>query len=275
MSSSDRILIVDDDAALAETLSFALDAQYEVLTARTGLAAIELIAREHPDLVLLDHILPGMSGLVLLRSIKKLFPSVLVIVITAFGTEEVCTESFRGGARDYLKKPFKADDLLARIGHLLATRHHGGKPRAHLLLDPTPPPPDDGNGSKIASAQRAIAFIQGHLDEHLTLAQVSREAGMSKFHFCRSFKGFTGITFREYLARHRITRAVGLLRDRNRSVTDVCLEVGFEDLSHFGRVFRKITGQLPSTFRRSALDRDDGMGRPVNANSHRPGHPTG
>jgi AraC family transcriptional regulator len=89
-----------------------------------------------------------------------------------------------------------------------------------------------------------------HLDSVLSLADVARAAGMSKYHFCRRFKASTGLHFREYLARRRITRAKQLLQDSNRTVTDVFREVGFKDMTHFGRVFKKIEGRLPSEYRR-------------------------
>jgi AraC family transcriptional regulator len=97
----------------------------------------------------------------------------------------------------------------------------------------------------------AIAFIEGQLHSELRLNQVRREAGMSKFHFFRRFKEATGLTFREFLARGRVARALRLLCDRDRSVSQVYLDVGFKDLSHFSRVFRKLTGQSPSRYRRT------------------------
>lgn len=254
MSAAGRILIVDDDPSLVEALRAALGPYYEILTSNTGLDALELIARQPLDLVLLDYLLPDVSGLTILRTIKKLFPSVLVILITAFGSEDVSVESFRGGARDYLKKPINVSELLARMERLLTARKRTLEARSPVLWEAEPGPPGPVPGSRAASIQRAVAFIRGHLGTPLTLDQVSREAGMSKFHFCRHFKDFTGLTFREYLARRRITRATELLCDKERSVTEVYLELGFKDMTHFGRVFRKITGQLPSLYRRAAIE---------------------
>ena len=83
---------------------------------------------------------------------------------------------------------------------------------------------------------------------------------MSKFHFCRNFKSEMGLTFGEFLARRRIARAVELLRDPDRSLTDIYLDVGFKDMSHYGGVFRKLTGQSPSRFRRMAAETAGGRG---------------
>lgn len=271
MLASGRILIVDDDQSVVEALSAALGPFYEVLTAQTGSAALEVIVQQKPDLVLLDYLLPDVSGLTFLRNIKQFAPSLFVILMTGYGSEGVSVESFRSGARDYLKKPFGLPDLLARIERLLAARHGSAPPRDPILLSTRSAISDPGSGPRAAGLQRALAFIEGSLDTPLRLDQVSREAGMSKFHFCRAFKAHAGLTFREYLARRRITRAAELLRDKKRSVTEVCLKTGLRDMTHFGRVLRKLTGQPPSLYRRTLTTRppDDapasgvtGSGRP-------------
>jgi YesN/AraC family two-component response regulator len=255
MPSPARILVVDDDPGLREALVAALAPPYEVLTAGTGMDALVLIGREPLDLIILDYVLPDLSGLTLLRIIKKVFPSVLIVVITAFGSEEVCVESFRGGARDYLNKPIRLPELRARVNELLAARAACVERRSPVLPVSRPGHPNGRPISRETSLERALAYIDGHLDAPLTLDGVSREAGMSKFHFCRHFKSFTGLTFREYLARRRIGRATDLLRrDPERSVTETYLDLGFKDLSHFGRVFRKLIGQSPSLFRRNPGD---------------------
>jgi len=164
-------------------------------------------------------------------------------------------EAFRRGARDYLRKPFDLPDLLARIEILLAALQTRAEQRTPLRLEGRSDEPQvaPGTGTRAASLQRAIAFIEANSDNGLTLEQVAREAGMSKCHFCRVFKAHTGITFRDHLARRRIARATELLQDHKRSVTDVCLEVGFNDMSHFARVFRRLTGHPPSHFRSTPI----------------------
>ena len=94
--------------------------------------------------------------------------------------------------------------------------------------------------------------MDAHLDSTLRLEAVARAAGMSKFHFCRRFRACTGLSFREYLTRRRIARAKDLLKSTGRSITDIFPDVGFKDMTHFGRVFKKLEGQLPSEFRRRA-----------------------
>jgi len=249
MHAANRIMIVDDDPALLEGLQLALQSTWEVFTASTGLSALETFTGASPDLVLLDHRLPDIPGLTILHLINQMSPSTSVILITGYGSEELAVRAFRGGVRDYLKKPIDLRELRARIE--LALRSRPESPSAPMRRDTTEPPP--GARSHLKGLEAAMAFIDKQLNKPISLERVSREAGMSKFRFCRYFKEVTGQTFRSYLARRRIQRALELLRTGERNVSEVYLDVGFKDLSHFSRVFRRITGQLPSEYRRNLL----------------------
>jgi YesN/AraC family two-component response regulator len=250
MPSSGNILIVDDDAALTEGLEATLVPPHRVFSARKGIQALQILEQQVMNLVLLDYVLPDASGLELLRVIQRTAPTLPIILMTGFGSEDVAVESFRSGVRDYLKKPFTALELLARVERALGA--DPGPERRDVVSREPAEPSYLGETYRIPkkSLQRAMFFVEKHLNSSVSLDDVAREAGMSKFHFCRVFKTVTGLTFRGFLARRRIARAVELLHDNDRSLTDVCLDVGFKDMSHFSRVFRKVTGELPSHFRR-------------------------
>jgi two-component system, response regulator YesN len=251
------ILIVDDDPGVGEAISSALGPTYHVQTATTAAAALEAISSTQFDLVFLDHRLPDLPGTDVLRVIKRFFPSTLVILITGYGSEDVAVDALRGGARDYLKKPFNYQELHQRIAPLLAVRRTSAERRKNPLVsvaglaDASEPNGDDPKTTQCARAiLRAVRYIEAHLDATLSLAEVARVAGMSKYHFCRRFSECTGLHFREFLARRRVERAKELLRRQGRTITDVFLDVGFKDMTHFTRVFKRLEGQLPSDFRR-------------------------
>lgn len=96
----------------------------------------------------------------------------------------------------------------------------------------------------------ARAYITQHLDENLTLPRVAEAVNTSSFYFSRMFKQVTGHTFTEYLAMARIERAKKLMRDNNKNITQIAYESGFQSLSQFNRVFRKIQNEAPGTFRK-------------------------
>jgi YesN/AraC family two-component response regulator len=249
-TASGRILIVDDEPHLLEALAIALSPPHHVMTAKSGLAALEIVGQQRLDLVLLDYVLPDVSGLAVLQVVRRCFPGLHVILMTGFGSEDVCLAAFRGGAQDYLRKPIDLRDLVGRVATVMSSPRRPEEASPPIWDTPVWGGLPEGRGSRSEGIQRVMTFIETHLDNHLSLDQVAREAGMSKFHFCRHFKADTGHTFREYLAHRRIARAAELLSKGNRAVSEVYLDVGFKDLSHFGRVFRKITGQPPSRYRR-------------------------
>jgi len=130
------ILLVEDDRALADGLSYNLDrAGYRVLRAADGSAGLALARREPPELVVLDVMLPGLDGFAFLERLRGGGSRVPVIVLSALDAE---TDKIRGldlGADDYLTKPFGVGELLARIRARLGER--GAGPPSFRLGDGT------------------------------------------------------------------------------------------------------------------------------------------
>jgi AraC-like DNA-binding protein len=91
----------------------------------------------------------------------------------------------------------------------------------------------------------------------LDVAAVARVAQVSEAHFIRSFRATFGETPHRYLQRRRVERSMSLLRETDRSVTDICFDVGFNSLGTFSRTFCEIVGQTPTSYRQSRA------GRPV------------
>ncbi len=96
---------------------------------------------------------------------------------------------------------------------------------------------------------RAKQYIQAHQSEKLTLGQVARAVNMSTFYFCKIFKKATGTNFTDYVSRVRVEKARNLLLNPNLRISEIAYEVGFQSLTHFNRVFKKILGQSPTEYR--------------------------
>jgi AraC-like DNA-binding protein len=101
--------------------------------------------------------------------------------------------------------------------------------------------------------RRAKEFINEHQTEDLTLGQVAKAVNTSTFYFCKMFKKATGINFTDYLSRVRIEKSKNLLLNPNLRVSEIAFEVGFQSLTHFNRVFKKILGQSPTEYRAKLL----------------------
>jgi AraC-like DNA-binding protein/ligand-binding sensor protein len=100
---------------------------------------------------------------------------------------------------------------------------------------------------------KARAYIHEHQTEELSLGQVAKAANMSSYYFCKMFKKIVGINFTDYVARVRIEKSKNLLLNPNLRVSEIAFEVGFQSLTHFNRVFKKILGQSPTEYRAQLL----------------------
>jgi DNA-binding NtrC family response regulator len=111
-----NILIVDDEEVLQDVLGVLVRREgHTGIAARTGEAALEVLEREEVDLVLLDLMLPGMSGIQVLREVRRREPDQVVVVITAYSSIENAIEAMREGAFHYIPKPFKNEEVLLTI----------------------------------------------------------------------------------------------------------------------------------------------------------------
>ncbi len=246
------IVVVENDANVRHFLVEALAASATVLEAEDGSQAVEVLEEysgQGLDLLLVDYFLPRRSGLEILRLTKERWPWIPTVIITGASSEDLAIEALRAGARDYLKKPLAIHKLTHAVDALISVKtparqdDRRGLGRGHQPLGPSQP--------LHPAVHRAMAFIEQHFCEPITLADVARSASLSKFHFCRVFRHETRLSFREYLRGLRIARAKTLLSDTRLTVTEVAFAVGFNDLSHFDRVFTWVVGVTPSDYRKS------------------------
>ena len=130
------ILVVDDDTSILRLVRIKLQAEgYQVITATNGQEAVELVEREHPDLVVLDLMMPVMDGMEALRQIRRL-SRVPVILLTARSSGADKVRGLDLGADDYVTKPFDPDELAARVSAVLRRTHGVAVPAAQVLQYP-------------------------------------------------------------------------------------------------------------------------------------------
>ena len=111
-----RILIVDDEVDALDLMEeLFVKHGYEVSTARNGVEALEIIREKEPDIMISDMVMPEMDGIKLLDVVSKKYPDVAVIMITAHGTIETAVEAMKKGAKDYILKPLRLDEILAKV----------------------------------------------------------------------------------------------------------------------------------------------------------------
>lgn len=208
---------------------------------------------EDISLVFLDLMLPDLNGLEVLRKIKSDYPSIPVIIITAFGTEERCINAVRLVARDYIKKPFNPEEILWKAELLMNTV--STQRRQPLLMS-------EENIADCKYSQdipthilRGILKVKNFIDKNyassLNLSDACRMAGINRTYFCYFFKRVTGHSFKGYLNNVKVRVAKELLRNRNLSITEIAQLLGYNDSNYFSTIFKKISGASPRHLRLS------------------------
>jgi two-component system response regulator PilR (NtrC family) len=129
-----RVLVLDDELAIQRLLKMILEEEgYTVLNTDDGAQALEMMGREHVDLVIQDLRMPKMDGLTFLKRLKESFPDTPSIVLTAFGTFETAVEAMRLGAYTHLGKPFDTGEMRETVARALERHAIGRKtPRSGL-----------------------------------------------------------------------------------------------------------------------------------------------
>lgn len=121
---ADRILVIDDEAGIREGIKRGLTPQgYIVETAENGEQGLALFRQNPCDLVLIDVMMPGISGIDLIGEIHRIDPEAVCVIITGYATVEMAVRAIKEGAYDFLTKPFSVDDLLLVVRQGLERRH--------------------------------------------------------------------------------------------------------------------------------------------------------
>jgi len=105
------------------------------------------------------------------------------------------------------------------------------------------------NQAEPRAITKSREYISGHLNDELSLQQVAQVAGISSFYFCKVFRAATGLTFTDYVARARVEAVKEALLNPQTRISEAAFACGFQSLSQFNRVFRRVTGEAPTRFR--------------------------
>ena len=213
-----HLLVVDDDPAVIEALTAALQETYVVHAATTGAQACALLRRQPIHGILLDVVLGAEHGLDLVAQFRALSPAPL-LVLTGFGSEAVAARAVRAQGEDYLTKPLGVPALQATLArHIPCTRSlHDLAARARTSLDAYPPKP-------------------------FTLGPFARALGVSPMHLRRCFRAIYGTTPQRYLLRLRLERAARHLGTRSLAVAEVAWAVGLPTVPWFIQWFKRRFG---------------------------------
>jgi len=229
-----QILIVDDDADFREELRGCLDG-YTVLEAANGPDALSILKKPNAvDLVILDAVLPLLSGMEVLREIKKIKPSLATVVLTGQSTKDMAIDALKARADDYIEKPVDPLKFLEVVKNLLAAKAVQGFTYTH------------GIHAKIEQAKQ---FIERNFDKKVTLEDVADQVCLSPKYFSRIFKEIVGNGFNEYRISVKIAQACTLLKGSDYTVTEIANRLGYQNLESFIRMFERTLAVSPMQYR--------------------------
>lgn len=247
------IVVVEDDPLTLSLFESLLEHQgfRTPLLFDNSTAALHFVERNDAAVIILDLNLPDMPGQELLRRITSRRPGIPVVIVSGVHQVETAIECMKEGAVDYVTKPFTVSRLTSSLTRALALH------RAREEGAPTIPEARQGQGGLPSPAEgvperlkKAAAYMEENLSRPLYLEAIAQEACLSKFHFCREFKRFFGVTPIQYVLQRRIARATSLLRGKETSISQVAMLCGFSDQSEFTKWFKKTMGLTPSSYRK-------------------------
>jgi DNA-binding response OmpR family regulator len=241
------ILIVEDNADVRSYIRSHFEDHYDLLEADDGEKGLQMAQGGDADLILADVMMPNMDGYEMCRLIKanEKLRHIPVIMLTAKATSTETLEGLGSGADDYITKPFKMPELLAKVENLIATRR---EMRARFSREILVRPADITiSPDEEVFLDRIIEAVNHHIgDSNFTTDWLADEVGLSRRQLDRRVLAVTGETASELTRRMRMERASQLLRARVGTVSEVAYAVGFRSPAHFSRVFRQAFGMAPS-----------------------------
>jgi AraC-like DNA-binding protein/CheY-like chemotaxis protein len=237
------------------------DNGFRIRQVPAGQSPLSVMEREAPLVVCFQYDYPDLPGLAELRLVKERMPSVPLIMITQAHSESLAVWAFRAGVRDYFVQPVDVERFLSVLKALSGIRA-GGERRRRPLWDAMMPPnvippearvPGNSAGGNSGALGAVEAYVARNLHRKIVQSEVAESCGLSPFQFSRLFKRRYDMTFQEFVQNMRIEAAKRMLEHPGASVTDVCFNVGFHDLSYFTRTFQRYVGDTPSHYRVKAM----------------------
>lgn len=252
-----RVMLVDDEPIIVEGLMRSVEWEKwdcrVVATANDGLEGKRLIEQERPDIVFMDICMPEMDGLRMIASIHSEFPNLEVCVLTGYRDFEYAREAIRLGVTRFLLKPSNMDEIEEAIEAMCANLRKKGN-----FGDSEPKEAAEESKESTSSSfivKNALAYIEENYTQKLTLSEVAEKNYVSQWHLSKLLNRHTGQSFSDILNHVRIEHAKELLKDPSLRIGDISEQVGFLDMAHFSRVFKKQEGVSANEYRNRVFGR--------------------
>jgi signal transduction histidine kinase/ligand-binding sensor domain-containing protein/DNA-binding response OmpR family regulator len=245
-----KVLLVEDNSELLSIMKTVLSGRYQILTARNGLQAWNIIRKDELDLVVSDVMMPVMDGIELTKNIKrdKNFAQLPVILLTAKTSEEDQNIGYNSGADDYLTKPFKMKDLEIRMDNIIINRQRI-LDKFESQTDFQPKKQHYSNPDTLF-LEKAISCVRKHLsDTNYNRDAFARDMMVGSSTLYNKLRALTGQSIVGFITSIRLKEAYRILKENPHiPIQELSIKVGFNTPQYFSKCFKKAFHVLPKDF---------------------------
>lgn len=248
-----KVVIIDDEPIIVEGLSRVIKwEEYGCRLAGTaydGMEGVKVIREQEPDIIFSDIAMPGMDGLKMIAAIRVEQPDAMIAILTGYRDFDYAQTAIRLGVCRFLLKPSNLTELEEAV-QFMVSELKKKQPEAAGHED-TEKDSEGTAGSFIV--KNAIEYMQNHYAEKVTLSELADKMYVSQWHLSKLLNKHMKKSFSELLNEIRVKEAKQLLKDPSLRVGDVAEMVGFLDIAHFSRVFKKYTEMSANEYRNKKL----------------------
>jgi len=250
----EHVLVVEDNEELLHFISRQLAGDYKVSQARNAQEGLSSALKYTPDVIISDVVMPGMSGVELLKILKDNMKTmhIPVVLLTAKSDIESQIEGIEAGADDYISKPFDIDVFRLRVRNLIQSRI---KLRQLFSTSSEDIPAESGIKNQDAVfLERIIAIIRENTsNKDFGAGELANQMCVSPSLLQKKISRLVNHSPSEFIMLHRMKKALELIKVPEMSVTEVGEQVGFSDPYYFSRCFKKHFGKSPMHMRSHLL----------------------
>lgn len=243
------MLVVEDNDDVRLFISSHFNNMYQIYQASNGEEGWNKALKTIPDIIISDIIMPEMDGYELCKNLKndERTSHIPVLLLTAMHSKEHELKGLTKGADDYITKPFDISVLQAKVENMLSIRESlKEKYTSTLVLEPTKiivSSPDE------KFLKRVISVVEENIsDSELDIEKFSQKVGISRMQLYRKLQALTNMTVKEFIRHIRLKRATQLLNQEKLNISEIAYQVGFKDLSHFRKCFKREYGMSATEY---------------------------
>ena len=255
-----KVVIIDDEPIIVEGLTRVIDWQAHnctiAATAANGHQGLETIRKVHPDLIFTDISMPGMDGLQMIAGIRSEQPELLITILTGYRDFDFAQQAIKLGVSRFLLKPSKLSELEEAVTFMVGELDKRPRKEEPVPEEPEEETPADSEGEGTAGSfivRNALDYLDAHYAEKITLTELAEKMYVSQWHLSKLLNKHMKKSFSDLLNEVRIREAKKLLMDPSLRIGDVAERVGFLDIAHFSRVFKKYTEMSANEYRNKKL----------------------